>query len=105
MTDIYTSWRIAFDSLIDNVGVPATFTPAGGAGQSIKCAMSRPQPDRVIGDYTEDSRVVTISAPDVTVAPKQFDRLTVNGNGYVISSVAPLNVQGTIVAYRCMVQG
>jgi hypothetical protein len=105
MSDLYASWQAAIATLISTVGVPATFTPSGGAGQSVTVAVAKPKDETVINDYGQESRMVTIPADGITGTPAVVDGITVNGNVYKIAAVSPINVRSQVVAYRCVVQG
>jgi hypothetical protein len=50
-------------------------------------------------------RSVYVNAPDLSVQPQKFDRITLAGEEHTIEEVRPIEASGRVLAWMLMVKG
>jgi len=92
-------------TIINELGASANVIDADGTNaRSIDCVISSlgKEDEALVNAYGIDSRVLyTI---ETTNPPKQFDRVTYAGVVYVVKDVNPIDPNGTLVGYKCVVK-
>jgi hypothetical protein len=98
----------AIAGLIHGLGSDAVFTPQdppGAAGIPLRVSIQAPGTDNLVHDQDQAMRSVYVNAPDLSVQPQKFDRITLAGEEHTVEDVLPIQASGRVLAWVLLVKG
>lgn len=101
--------KTAYEKTIDALGVPLVWHSAthSNVTKSIVAGIRilGSQDEVLVNAYGIGGRLITVKAADFAVAPEKFDRLTIDGEVYVIEAVQAVHLNLVLVGYRIFTKG